>query len=603
MNKRPQGQASSSILVIEDNAAQLKTLTDILETEALQPIGCLSGKEALVACQEHDVHVAILDLRLPDMDGLEVLSQIKQQTPDMKVIINTAHATLESAMEAVNKEAYAYVQKMGDTEELLAHVHRAFHTHLAGYSEQLGGEVRKRTAELVEANEALQQEIAERKRAEEALQKAHDELEKRVEERTSELRAANIELARAARLKDEFLANMSHELRTPLNVVLGMSESLQDEVYGSLNTRQLKSLRMIEESGRHLLALINDVLDLSKIGAGKLELEIAPIVVESICQASLLLIKQLAQKKRLKVFSLFDSTVATILADGRRLKQILVNLLDNAVKFTPEDGKIGLEAEGDPEQHAVHLTVWDTGIGIAQEDMERLFQPFVQLDASLSRRYEGTGLGLPLVYRLTEMQGGSVSIESEVGKGSRFTVSLPWQELGEREMGRWGDGEIASLEDREIGNLGERENKDMTSHPSISPPPHLPTSPSPQSKTILIAEDNETTLNSLAEYFVVEGYRVMSACNGWEAFAYAEKHQPDIIVMDIQMPEMDGFEAIRHIRSGKQERSVPIIVLTALVIPGDREKCLAAGADEYFSKPVNLRGLSEIIERLLSEKG
>jgi PAS domain S-box-containing protein len=421
-------------------------------------------------------------------------------------------------------------------------------------------------------------DITDRKQAEEELEHYRHHLETLVEERTAELNKVNAELVRANRLKDEFLATMSHELRTPLHVILGMGESLQEKVYGPLTDRQLKSLQMIEESGRHLLTLINDVLDLSKISTGKLELEIAPVFVESICQTSLRFIKQLAQKKRLKVSSMLDSHVTTIQADGRRLKQVLVNLLSNAVKFTPEGGKVGLEVEGDTDQQAVHFTVWDTGIGIAQEDLERLFQPFVQLDASLSRRYKGTGLGLSLVYRMVEMHGGSVSVESEVGQGSRFTVSLPWQESGDREFGRWEDEESQDID------------------------PHSPISPSPQSRTILIAEDNEATITTLSEYFIAKGDRVLTARNGWEAFAQTREVRPDIIVMDIQMPEMDGLEAIRHIRSDQHGQSIPIIALTALAMPGDQEQCLSAGADEYLCKPVSLRRLSEAIERFLSRK-
>jgi PAS domain S-box-containing protein len=268
-------------------------------------------------------------------------------------------------------------------------------------------------------------DITDRKQAEEALQEAHDELEVRVQERTAELSRVNAELVRTNQLKNEFLATMSHELRTPLNVILGMSESLQEEFYGPLNNRQLSFLRMIKESGHHLLALINDMLDLSKIEAGILELDIDLISAESICQAVLQSIKQVAQKKRLKVSFMFTTHVTTIRADKRRLKQILINLLSNAVKFTPEDGEIGLEVDGDTEQQMAHFTVWDTGIGIAQEDIKKLFQPFVQLDGSFSRKYGGAGLGLSLVYRMVEMHGGSVSVESDVGKGSRFTVSLP----------------------------------------------------------------------------------------------------------------------------------------------------------------------------------
>jgi signal transduction histidine kinase len=228
--------------------------------------------------------------------------------------------------------------------------------------------------------EQAQREIVERKQVEAILAQERTLLAQRVEERTSELSVANAELARSARLKDEFLASMSHELRTPLNAILGMSEALLEQVYGELNEKQLKSLRSVEESGRHLLALINDILDLSKIGAGKLELDLGPVPVESACQSSLRIIKESAQKKQLKVSCSFDGAVTLIQADGRRLKQILVNLLNNAVKFTPEGGLIGLEVRGDIEHQMVYLTVWDTGIGISPQDVGRLFQPFVQLE-------------------------------------------------------------------------------------------------------------------------------------------------------------------------------------------------------------------------------
>ena len=284
----------------------------------------------------------------------------------------------------------------------------------------------------------------ERKRAEATLAEERASLASRVAERTAELSAANAELARAARLKDEFLANMSHELRTPLNAILGLTEALQEQNRGPLNEHQLKSLRTIEESGRHLLSLINDILDLSKVGAGKLELQLEPVAVDMVCQASLMFVKQAAVKKRIRVSFDGSRSPATILADQRRLKQVLVNLLSNAVKFTAEGGQIGLEVTGDPEWQVVHFAVWDTGIGIAQEDLRRLFKPFVQLDSSLARQYEGTGLGLALVTRLTELHGGSVSVDSQPGQGSRFTVTLPWH--GAESVDERSDGSVGTLD-------------------------------------------------------------------------------------------------------------------------------------------------------------
>ena len=416
--------------------------------------------------------------------------------------------------------------------------------------------------------------LFEKARLDAALEEERASLARRVEERTAELNIANAGLRQAARAKDEFLASMSHELRTPLNAILGLSEALQEQVFGSLNEKQLRYLRTIEESGQHLLALINDILDLSKVEAGKVELQIGPVVVGSVCQASLQFIKQTALKKQIKISSTLDSQVMTLQADERRLKQILVNLLGNAVKFTPEGGSVGLDVLGDVEGQRVHFVVWDTGIGIAPENIGRLFQPFVQLDSSLSRQYSGTGLGLSLVKRLVELHEGSVSVESQMGQGSRFTVSLPW-----REAERQRDKETRRQVERVTGSL-------VSSSPS-----HL----------VLLAEDDETTLTAVSDYLSAKGCRVIVARNGHEVIQRTKEDKPDAIVMDVQMPGMDGLEAIRYIRADPTPgvATIPIIALTAMAMSGDRERCIEAGANDYVSKPVSLKELVEAIEAQL----
>ena len=402
------------------------------------------------------------------------------------------------------------------------------------------------------------------------------ELEETLRRHSQQLSEANHELARASRLKDEFLASMSHELRTPLNGILGISESLQEQVYGPLKPSQHRAILDLEDCGRHLLALINDILDVAKIEAGKIEIELGSLDVEQVCQASHRLIKEAALRKQISVAVVIDRSLRQLVADQRRLKQILVNLLSNAVKFTPEGGQIGLDVVGDRVKREVRFTVWDTGIGISPADQTRLFQPFLQLDSGLSRHYEGTGLGLVLVKRLTEMHGGALHIESEVGKGSRFTVVLPW-----------------------IENDGRSDEAEDSSQPvavSVScSAPHEPGA----TPLILIVDDNTFSMRGLKDYLVFKGYCVELAADGETAIERAEGLHPDLILMDIQMPGMDGLEAIRRIRLVPGLSAIPIVALTALAMPGDRDRTLEAGATEYVSKPASLDQLHRLIRSLL----
>jgi signal transduction histidine kinase len=247
------------------------------------------------------------------------------------------------------------------------------------------------------------------------------------------LELSNQELLHATRLKDEFLATMSHELRTPLNAIIGMSEGLQEEVFGSLNEDQLKWVAMTESSGRHLLSLINDILDVSKIAAGKLELEIGSVNLQALCDSSLDFVKQQAANKQITIQSNILVDLVSIHVDERRIRQVLINLLSNAVKFTPVNGKINLRVllqSQDQDELNLCFEVADTGIGISLADQSKLFQPFIQIDSKFNRQYTGTGLGLAIVKQVTELHSGTVSLRSQLGQGSCFAIHLPpscWQ--------------------------------------------------------------------------------------------------------------------------------------------------------------------------------
>jgi PAS domain S-box-containing protein len=263
------------------------------------------------------------------------------------------------------------------------------------------------------------------RRSRERLAHLNEELEARIEERTRELRETNDELSRASRAKDQFFASMSHELRTPLNGVLGLSEALEEGVYGPLLEAQSRALGRIHDSGRHLLSLISDILDIAKLEAGKLRIDVETVVIEDVCRASLGIVQGTVERKHQRISYSRDERCTRMRANERALKQILVNLLGNAVKFTPTDGTLSLDVMTDPASMTIRFQVSDTGVGIGAQDLERLFRPFVQLDSGPTRARQGSGLGLALAKKLAELHGGTIEAESALGEGSRFTLVMP----------------------------------------------------------------------------------------------------------------------------------------------------------------------------------
>lgn len=386
------------------------------------------------------------------------------------------------------------------------------------------------------------------------------------------------------RIRTEYFAGMGHEIRTPLNAILGMTEVLQEGIYGPLNEKQLKSCKNIETGGRHLMELINDILDISKIESGKMTLEYGQVSIKSVCGDCLLFVRQSANKKRIKIETVFDTAISAIHTDEFRLKQILINLLNNAVKFTPEGGGIGLETLAEMDKGLINFIVWDNGAGIPGENLGDLFNPFKQFGSNRPDKHQGTGLGLFLVKKMTEMLGGKVAVVSEEGKGARFTVTLPLVKI---EQGSTIDKkdkppQTASKSAVVIGEP-DKETRDNVS-------------------LVLIVDDNEENRHVFSSYLQSKGFLTILARDGKVALELAQKDSPDIILMDVCMPVMDGLEAARRIRADSSTADIPIIALTAAAFDGEsdaKKRCLAAGMDVYMTKPVSLIELFEAIKTLL----
>jgi PAS domain S-box-containing protein len=394
------------------------------------------------------------------------------------------------------------------------------------------------------------------------------------------LQQKNIELEDASRMKSEFLANMSHELRTPLNAIIGFSEVLKDGLIGEMTDQQRGFIGDIFSSGKHLLSLINDILDLSKVEAGKMQLDLEPIDVQSVVGNSLSIIREKAAARQIRLSMEIPEGLDATLADARKLKQILYNLLSNAVKFSAERGKVTLTGRrvprGDvgqlPSDRAgrvfplpenefpefLELSVTDTGIGISPDGLQHLFTPFSQIDSGLARKFEGTGLGLAMVKLLAELHGGSVAVDSVVGEGSRFTVWLPFRPVGE----------AAATAARA---------PDM---PRIAVPPGA--------RTALVVEDDFKSAELIRVQLEAEGFKVVHAASAEVALVLAVQQPLALITLDIMLPNMDGWELLGRLKQMPDLRRIPVVILS---IVADHSRGFALGAAAVMQKPFSRQEL------------
>ena len=445
--------------------------------------------------------------------------------------------------------------------------------------ERVQAEVYGRAEEVARFNAGLQRTNLDLQLRERRL----EGLARELEIVNSEIADRNQMLETSSRLKSEFLSSMSHELRTPLNAIIGFSEMLKDGFTGELTTRQLTYVGHIFEGGQHLLALINDILDLSKIEAGKVELSIEPTVLRAVLHDSLLVVGERARAGRVRLHvNLTDEVDDIVCADPRRLKQILHNLLSNAVKFTPAEGHATLSARrvdrkraaealpGAGEGHRsvladagfssyVEISVSDTGMGLKPQDMQRLFTPFTQIADRRTQGAEGTGLGLAMVKRLAELHGGAVAVTSEPERGSCFTVWLPWRE--------------PSGADAAAPSAGTRRRERLA----------------------LVIEDDERAATLMSLQLQAQGFRTRRVGSGEEALALHDEIVPDLVTLDIVLPGMDGWEFLARMKQLPRWESVPVVVVSVL---GEGRRGYALGASLTLQKPIRLDELQRGLKRL-----
>jgi len=418
------------ILVVEDSPTQAEQLRLLLENEGYRVDVAGNGRKGLEQVQLEQPDLIICDVVMPEMDGYAFCQAVKSnpRTKRIPFVLLTQRNTPDDIVWGLQQGADNFITKPFDDDCLLERVRRIFENLAFREKGHLEVEVTLRIGNRDIVISADKQQIVELLFATfEDLKRMNDQLiesQQKVKEYAKTLEAANLELERASRFKSEFLANMSHELRTPLNSIIGFSELLEDQGFGPLTEKQNRYVHNVWTSGKHLLDLINDILDLSKVEAGKIELHMETFSLREALGAALTMVRPQAAKKRMSLRSeLVPET--TVTADPLRLKQIMYNLLSNAIKFTPEGGQVGVTART-VEDAVVEIAVTDTGIGIRAEDLPKLFREFSQIGGEYARAQHGTGLGLALSKRLVELHGGKIWAESEgENKGSTFTFTLP----------------------------------------------------------------------------------------------------------------------------------------------------------------------------------
>ena len=579
------------ILIVDDTPGSLELLGRILKESGYRVRPAPNGRYALQSIAARLPDLILLDVNMPDIDGLEVCRRLKsnEHSRNVPVIFISAHGETAKKVEGFKAGGVDYIAKPYEREEVLARVEIQLRLH--ELAERLEQKVDLRTQQLL-------QEISQRKQAEKQLEKHRDDLEALVEKRTSELADAKEQAEASRRIaeaanaaKSDFLARMSHEIRTPLNAVSGLTNIV---LKSDLTAEQRNYLDKVQIATNNLMELINDILDFSKVEAGRLELKHAPFDLDHVMDRLAGLFNDRVAQKDLKLhIAVAPQVPRQLTGDAGRLTQILTNLVGNAIKFTDEgEIAVGVDLDDsqpqDRSQVALKFQVNDTGLGIAADLLHSLFDPFTQVDSSLTRKTEGTGLGLAICRQLAKLMGGRIWAESTSGKGSTFSFTIM----------------LETPKEMPEALAAPRPQVPVTEQSALL-----------SGQRVLVVEDNELNLVVAVALLEEAGLTVETAENGQIAVDKLTRSDPGyykVVLMDIQMPVMDGYKATRYIRAWEAQSNsagqqaeishprIPIIALTAHALKDEKEKCLDADMDDYLAKPIDELDLHRVLLRWIA---
>ncbi|UXH77353.1 response regulator [Roseateles amylovorans] len=560
------------VLLVDDSPNILAELGAALRDDGFDVVPARSGEQALELLSVQAVDAVLMDVQMPGLGGLETCRRIKAAPAmrDIPVVLLTALDGRDAMLAGLEAGADDYVVKAGGEVELLKARLRAQLRR-----KQFEDEARRVHAELHHsAMEAAQA------RAARTLADSRAELLAALQQRNEALEQLNAELSRASSAKTAFLSTMSHELRTPLNAVIGFAQLMRDGAAGPVSPRQAEFCNHIHNAGQHLLSLVNDLLDMAKIEAGRVDLDFEAVDLDDLLRDALAIVQERTRLANIQVKLFGVGSGQRLCVDRRRLRQIIYNLLSNAAKFTPKGGLIRLEAErvtrarastalpGFPTgrrselpendfQEFVQISITDSGIGIPADSLERLFQPFNQIKNILTHKVEGTGLGLATVSRLVQLHGGAVAVTSEPDRGSCFTCWLPWRE-------------------------------------PVMPDVVLPDDPAARPLALVI-EHNLQAATLMQTQLNGAGFRVRHVTSAEEALALSEHLRPDLITLEVQLPGLDGWELLSRLKNLNGWAHIPVVVVS---VDAGQEVALSLGASAVLHKPISRAALAKELEVL-----